>query len=41
MIQCENLLTFDQRLVITKIGQLSARLLERINGCLKSALDLP
>jgi mRNA interferase MazF len=41
MIQCENLLTYDQRLIITKIGQLSAPLLERINLCLKTALDLP
>ena len=40
MIQCENLLTYDQRLVITKIGQLSASMLERIKACLKAALDL-
>ncbi len=41
MIQCENLLTYDQRLVITKIGQLSAPLMQRANACLKAALDLP
>ena len=41
MIQCENLLTYDQRLVITKIGQLSAPMLRQVNGCLKAALDLP
>jgi hypothetical protein len=44
MIQCENLLTYDQtydqRLIITKIGELSAPLVEHINGCLKAALDL-
>jgi len=40
MIQCENLLTYDQRLVITKIGQLSAPLLDRVTDCLKAALDL-
>lgn len=40
MIQCENLLTYDQRLVITKIGQISTLLLERISDCLKAALDL-
>ena len=40
MIQCENLLTYDQRLVITKIGQLSAPLLDRVQECLKTALDL-
>src|SRR5208282_4528606 len=27
MIQCENLLTYDQRLVITKVGQISGPLL--------------
>ncbi len=41
MVQCENLLTCDQRLVIAKIGQLSAPLLERIKDCLKAVLDLP
>ena len=40
MIQCENLLTYDQRLVINKIGQLPTSLLERIKDCLKAALDL-
>jgi mRNA interferase MazF len=40
MIQCENLLTFDQRLIIAKIGQLSPRLLQQIEACLKRALDL-
>ncbi len=41
MVQCENLLTYDQRLIITKIGQLSAPVMERIKGCLKVGLDLP
>ncbi len=36
MIQCENLLTYDQRLVITKIGQLSAPLLDRVQECLEN-----
>jgi hypothetical protein len=40
MIQCENLLTYDQRLIIAAIGRLSGRLLERVKGCLKAALDL-
>ncbi len=40
MIQCENLLTYDQRLIITRIGELSAPLMQRINECLKAALDL-
>ncbi|HEV7226558.1 MAG TPA: type II toxin-antitoxin system PemK/MazF family toxin [Pirellulales bacterium] len=41
MIQCENLLTYDQRLIIAKIGALSALLLRQIDDCLKAALDLP
>lgn len=41
MVQCENLLTFDQRFIIAKIGQLPAALLHHIDGCLKAALDLP
>ncbi len=40
MIQCENLLTYDPRLVITKVGQLSAPLMQRVNACIKAALDL-
>ncbi len=40
MIQCENLLTYDQRLIITKIGSLSIPLMQRINGCLRSALGV-
>lgn len=40
MVQCENLLTFDQRWIITKIGELSGPLMQQINECLKAALDL-
>jgi mRNA interferase MazF len=40
MVQCENLLTHDQRLIITKIGGLSASMMRQIDGCLKSALEL-
>ncbi len=40
-IQCENLLTYDQRLVITKIGQLPTSLMQRVDDCLKAALGLP
>ena len=40
MIPCENLLTFDQRFVIAKIGELSSTLLIQVNGCLRTALDL-
>ena len=40
MIQCENLLTYDQRLVITKIGELSTPMMQRVDECLKAALGL-
>ena len=40
MIQCENLLTYDQRLIITKIGELPTQLMHQINACLIAALDL-
>ena len=41
MIQCENVLTYDQRLVIAKIGELSLALsTQQVNDCLKVALDL-
>jgi mRNA interferase MazF len=41
MIQCENLLTYDQRLIIAKIGTVPSALMQRVNDCLKVALDLP
>lgn len=41
VIQCENILTHDQRLVIAKIGKLPPTLMDRVNQCLLSALDLP
>lgn len=40
MIQCENLLTFDQRLILTKIGEVSVLMMSGIADCLKSVLDL-
>ena len=40
MIQCENLLTYDQRLIITKIGDLSPALMQQVDDCLKAALNL-
>src|SRR4051812_21534288 len=40
MIQCENLITFDQKLILTKIGNLSPALMHQISDCLKTALDL-
>jgi mRNA interferase MazF len=40
MIQCENLLTYDQRLIIRTIGRLSLPMMQQINDCLRKALDL-
>jgi len=40
MIQCENLLTYDQRLIIATIGRLSPAHLQQVNDCLRKALDL-
>ena len=41
MIQCENLLTFDQRQIIATIGHLTPTLMRQIDGCLMAALGLP
>lgn len=41
MVQCENLLTYDQALVIAKIGTLTDALMQQTDACLKAALDLP
>lgn len=40
MIQCENLLTYDQRLIIATIGHLPAALIQQVNDCLRKALDV-
>jgi len=40
MIQCENLLTYDQRRIIVTIGRLSAPLIQQVNDCLRKALEL-
>src|SRR5207253_2956647 len=40
MIQCENLLTYDQRLILRAIGRLSQPMMQQINGFLRKALDL-
>ena len=40
MVQCENILTFDQRLIIASIGSLVSPLMQRIDACLKTALHL-
>jgi len=40
VVQCENLLTFDHRLILGKIGSLSGPLLSRASDCLRTSLEL-
>jgi hypothetical protein len=40
MVQCENLLTYDQALVIAKIGALPESLMQQVGACLQAALEL-
>jgi mRNA interferase MazF len=40
IIQCENLLTYDQSLIIARIGRLTPSLLQHVADCLKEALAL-
>jgi len=41
VIQCENLLTYDQALILRVLGRLSATAMEQIDACLKAALGIP
>ena len=41
VIQCENLLTYDQALILRVLGRLSTTAMEQINVCLKAALGIP
>ena len=40
MVQSENLLTYDQKLLISKIGQLTPSMMQQVSDCLRAALDL-
>jgi mRNA interferase MazF len=40
MIQCENLLTYDQQFIFKAIGRLSLPMLQQVNDCLREALEL-
>lgn len=40
VVQCENLVTREQSLIHTKIGELSTQMMRGIDGCLKAALGL-
>jgi mRNA interferase MazF len=39
-VQCENLYTIDQKMVLRIIGSLPAATMQRVNDCLKVALGL-
>lgn len=41
VIQCENLLTYDQALIVRILGRLSATAIEQITTGLKAALGIP
>ncbi len=41
VIQCENLLTYDQGLILRVLGRLSSAAMEQIDACLKAALGIP
>src|SRR5262245_21811623 len=41
VVQCENLVTLDQSLILRTIGGLSPALLRQIDDCLKAELGLP
>jgi len=40
VIQCENLLTYDQALILRVLGRLSAAAMQQIDVCLKAALGI-
>ncbi len=40
VVQCENLITYDQSLILRVIGHLSASAMQEIDTCLKAALGI-
>lgn len=40
VVQCEILLTLDQRLILSSIGRLDDQSLEQVDDCLRAALSL-
>ncbi len=40
MVQCENVLTIDQRFIVARIGALTAALMGQVDTCLKTALGI-
>ena len=41
VVQCENLITYDQALILRVLGHLSASAMQQIDSCLKAALGIP
>jgi mRNA interferase MazF len=41
VVQCENLVTVDRKLILRVRGRLSAALMQKVNDCLKAALEVP
>ena len=41
IVQCENLVTQDQRLILRRIGSLSDAAMQQIDACLKASLGIP
>jgi mRNA interferase MazF len=40
VVQCENLVTRDQSLIRSKLGELSNEMMQQIDACLRAALSL-
>ncbi len=41
VVQCENLVTYEQGLILRVLGSLSARAMRQVDGCLKASLGIP
>ncbi len=41
VVQCENLITYEQSLILCVLGSLSAKAMQQIDACLKAALGIP
>jgi mRNA interferase MazF len=41
LVQCENLTTLEQALILRSLGSLSDVLMRQVDGCLRGALALP
>lgn len=41
VVKCGKLFTIEENLIRRKVGEVSAPLMQKVNDCLKSALELP